>query len=52
MQVTEKVVLAMIGAGCVLAVAVLVTGGTVSDLVALVAAFGFGAVLPSPVIRG
>lgn len=41
----------LIGAGALIAVVILLTGGNAADLIAIVGAFGLGAILPSPVER-
>jgi hypothetical protein len=48
MELTERVICVGIGGACVVATAGLLMGATFGEMAALVTAFGFGSVLPSP----
>lgn len=50
-NLTERVAMTLIGAGALVAVVILLTGGSVQDLISIVVAFGLGSVLPSPLER-
>jgi len=51
MQITERVLCVAIGGACVVATAGLLMGSTFEEMSTLVAAFGFGAALPSPITK-
>jgi hypothetical protein len=51
LEITERVICVAIGGGCVVAVAGLLMGSTFAEMAALVGAFGFGSLLPSPVTK-
>lgn len=50
-NLTERVAVALIGGAALVAVVILLTGGSVQDLISVAIAFGLGSVLPSPIER-